>query len=562
MARVSSIRIALLLLLATAVAAEESNTTKEERPEFKPISIKAPFFEQFSANSLSDRWHASEATKVTKEGGETWQYVGEWKVEEPSVFPGLKNDLGLVVKSAAAHHAISAPLEVPLDNNGKTLVLQYEAKFQNGLNCGGAYIKLLTESPEGIHFKEFNDKTPYTIMFGPDKCGATDKVHFIFRHKKPDGKYEEKHLTGAPSARISKLSTLYTLIVRPDNTFEILIDNESVKKGSLLEDFNPPVNPPKEIDDPEDKKPADWVDEARIPDPDAKKPDDWIEDLPMQIPDEDATKPDDWLEDEPEMIPDPDAKKPDDWDDEEDGDFIAPEIPNPKCQEAAGCGPWKRPMKANPDYKPKWTPPMIDNPAYKGEWKPRKISNPDYFEDKHPANFERIAAVGFELWTMQNQILFDNIYLGHSVEDAKRLAEEVWKPKHAIEKEAEDKEFGVKSAEDQEAPDYKQDPIGFARHHVTRFVEAARRDPTKAVQDMPVVAGVVGLFAAIFLGVLASIVGLVAPKSKPAAPHKKTDEPTPDDKDADKEETVKEKKEKSESSGVQKRAAKKAQDDE
>jgi hypothetical protein len=39
----------------------------------------------------------------------------------------------------------------------------------------------------------------------------------------------------------------------------------------LLEDFEPPVNPPEEIDDPEDKKPADWVDQEKIPDPDAKK---------------------------------------------------------------------------------------------------------------------------------------------------------------------------------------------------------------------------------------------------------------------------------------------------
>ena len=57
----------------------------------------------------------------------------------------------------------------------------------------------------------------------------------------------------------------------PDNTYEILINNESDKKGSLLEDFEPAVNPPKEIDDPEDKKPGDWVEQAKIPDPSATK---------------------------------------------------------------------------------------------------------------------------------------------------------------------------------------------------------------------------------------------------------------------------------------------------
>jgi len=34
-------------------------------------------------------------------------------------------DKGLVVKNIAAHHAISAPFEVALDNEGKTLVIQY-----------------------------------------------------------------------------------------------------------------------------------------------------------------------------------------------------------------------------------------------------------------------------------------------------------------------------------------------------------------------------------------------------------------------------------------------------
>ncbi len=57
----------------------------------------------------------------------------------------------------------------------------------------------------------------------------------------------------------------------PDNTYDVLINGESEKKGNLLEDFEPPVNPPKEIDDSDDKKPEDWVDEAMIPDPDAKK---------------------------------------------------------------------------------------------------------------------------------------------------------------------------------------------------------------------------------------------------------------------------------------------------
>lgn len=43
-------------------------------------------------------------------------------------------------------------------------------------------------------------------------------------------------------------------------SYELLIDGEEKKSGSILEDFDPAVNPPEEIDDPEDSKPEDWVD--------------------------------------------------------------------------------------------------------------------------------------------------------------------------------------------------------------------------------------------------------------------------------------------------------------
>ena len=254
-------------------------------------------------------------------------------------------------------------------------------------------MKLLRDT-KALHQDEFSNTTPYVIMFGPDKCGHTNKVHFIFNHKNPKtGEYEEKHLSSPPLAKIVKTTELYTLVVHPNNTFAISQNGEQVKEGSLLEEFTPAVNPPKEIDDPKDTKPEDWVDEARIADPEATKPEDWDEEAPYEIVDEEATQPEDWLVDEPQVVPDPEAQKPEDWDDEEDGDWVAPTVANPKCVDASGCGPWTKPMKKNPDYKGKWTAPYIDNPAYKGVWAPRKIKNPDYFEDKTPANFEPIGAV-------------------------------------------------------------------------------------------------------------------------------------------------------------------------
>jgi len=249
--------------------------------------------------------------------------------------------------------------------------------------------------------------------------------------------------------------------------------------------------------------------------------------------DESATKPDDWLEDESAEIADPEAVKPEDWDEEEDGDWIAASVPNPKC-ENNGCGPWVRPYISNPAYKGKWSAPLIDNPAYKGVWAPRKIANPEYFEDKHPSNFERIGAVGFEIWTMQKDILFDNIYIGHSVADAESLAAESWEIKHASEKKQE--EAANPPPKTDGHPSFKEDPIGFVVEHLREFIELAREDPMNAIHSRPMVSAILAAVVGVTLGLALIIVGLLtaAPKAGArgvvaAAKAKKTDEATPDD---------------------------------
>lgn len=67
-----------------------------------------------------------------------------------------------------------------------------------------------------------------------------------------------------------ELSHLYTLILNPDQTYIVKIDNEKVESGSLEEDWD--FLPPKKIKDPEAKKPEDWDDRAKIDDADDTKP--------------------------------------------------------------------------------------------------------------------------------------------------------------------------------------------------------------------------------------------------------------------------------------------------
>lgn len=86
----------------------------------------------------------------------------------------MEGKKGLVAKTKAAHHAISAPFPEPVGIADKSLVVQYEAKFQSGGNCGGGYIKLLEDGYQSDG--EFSDKTPWTIMFGPDLTCPGTKV--------------------------------------------------------------------------------------------------------------------------------------------------------------------------------------------------------------------------------------------------------------------------------------------------------------------------------------------------------------------------------------------------
>jgi len=184
-------------------------------------------------------------------------------------------------------------------------------------------------------------------------------------------------------------------------------------------------------------------------------------------------------------------------------------VPNPKCDEGAGCGPWSPPMKKNDAYKGKWTAPFIDNPAYKGVWAPKKIKNPDYFEDKTPAKFEPIGAIGFEIWTMQNDILFDNIYIGHSEEDAAKLKAESFDLKIVAEK-AEEEASAPKPVDPPQAPSdlvFKDDPVLYVKEKFNLFVEIAKRDPIEAIKFVPEAGAAIGVLVLTLFAILASIVG-------------------------------------------------------
>lgn len=124
--------------------------------------------------------------------------------------------------------------------------------------------------------------------------------------------------------------------------------------------------------------------------------------------------------------------------------------------------------------------------------------------------YANYAKIGFEIWTMQSDILFDNIYIGHSIEDAEKLAEETFKVKHPIEKALFDAD---KPKEDPKKPGspmdlkFLDDPVTYVKEKVDLFLTIAQNDPIEAIKFVPEVAGGIG---AVIATVLAVIVALVA----------------------------------------------------
>merc|ERR1711907_447487 len=267
--------------------------------------------------------------------------------------------------------------------------IQYQAKYEKDVECGGGYLKV---GPKMDDQTKFGDPTVYNIMFGPDKCGYTKRTHLIFQYK---GKNVLKKSDLAYKQEGEGTSHLYRMTLKPDNMVLVEIDEEKIYEGSIKDDWE--VLKPKEIADPADKKPDDWTDESMIDDPEDKKPDDWVEE---------------------KRIVDSDAKKPDDWDDEEDGE---------------------------------WEAPMKDNEAYKGDWYGKRISNPAYKDDDSVYKFDDFGFIGFDLWQVKGGTIFDNVIITDDKAEADTFAKK-WKALSEVEKAEKKKEDDKKAAEEAAKP--------------------------------------------------------------------------------------------------------------
>merc|ERR1712232_530772 len=349
------------------------------------------YFSETFGDGWESRWTASKWKDSEGTQGKWVAATGKWSTDE-------EEDLGIQTGEDSKFFGIAAGFD-SFSNEGKDVIIQYQAKYEKDVECGGGYLKI---GPKLSDPTTFGDPTEYNIMFGPDKCGYTKRTHLIFNYK---GKNVLKKTDLDYKQEGEGTSHLYTLILKPDNTVRVEIDQEKIYEGSLKEDWE--ILAPKQIPDPEDKKPSDWVEDSMMDDPEDKKPDSWTDE---------------------KRIVDPEAKKPDDWDDEEDGE-------------------WEPPMKDNPAYKGDWSVKRISNPAYKGFWEAKKIDNPEYEDDNAVYKYADFGFIGFDLWQVKGGTIFDNVIITDDAAEADTFTKK-WKELSEVEKSKKKEEEDSKKADD------------------------------------------------------------------------------------------------------------------
>ncbi len=85
------------------------------------------------ASDWESRWTQSEWKKSSGEAGKFKYTAGDW-------FGDAEEGKGLQTGEDAKFYASSAKFPA-FSNKGKTLVLQFQVKFPQGIDCGGGYLK-------------------------------------------------------------------------------------------------------------------------------------------------------------------------------------------------------------------------------------------------------------------------------------------------------------------------------------------------------------------------------------------------------------------------------------
>ncbi|XP_010642615.1 calreticulin-3 isoform X1 [Fukomys damarensis] len=330
--------------------------------------------------------------------------LGHFRLSSGKFYGHKEKDKGLQTTQNSHFYAISARFR-PFSNKGQTLVLQYTVKHEQKMDCGGGYVKVF---PADLDQRGLNAKSPYYIMFvlthselhvlqqlcpGPDICGFDlKKVHVILQFK------NEYHANKKfIKCKVDGFTHLYTLILRPDLTYEVKIDGRSIESGSIEYDWQ--LTSLRKT-------------EQAVASPGSERAK--------------AGAGQDW---EKHFL-DAGASKPSDWNSELDGD-------------------WPGPMLQKPPYQDGLKPEAMDQDL----WLHEKMPSTGYLTRYDLSEFESIGAIGLELWQVRSGTIFDNFLLTDDEKYAENFGKATWGQTKGPEKEMDDiliKEEVTRAREEEE----------------------------------------------------------------------------------------------------------------
>ncbi|XP_004647432.1 calreticulin-3 [Octodon degus] len=300
--------------------------------------------------------------------------LGHFRLSSGKFYGHKEKDKGLQTTQNGRFYAISARFP-PFSNKGRPLVLQYTVKHEQKMDCGGGYVKLF---PADLDQQTLSTASPYYVMFGPDICGFDlMKVHVILQFK------NEYHANKKfIKCKVDGFTHLYTLILRPDLTYEVKIDGQSIELGSIENDWHLAS-----LRKTEQAATAPGLDPGK------------------------AGTAQDW---EKHFL-DAGASKPSDWNSELDGD-------------------WPGPMLQKPPYQDGLKPEGIDQDI----WLHEKMRSTRYLTHYDLSEFENIGAIGLELWQVRSGTIFDNFLLTDDEQYAENFGKATWGQTKGPEKEMDD----------------------------------------------------------------------------------------------------------------------------
>lgn len=209
----------LAILLATSCAAASKDYFSDDFTNTKGFAEKWISSELHTADQVCNRQVSQPVVRLgawhTLLGSHAYPYVfrtfhpqGKMTIAKGKYSADPKFDLSLKTTQDSRHYGYSTKI-TPFDSTGKPLVIQFSVRHEQLIDCGGGYIKLFAED---LDQKKLGPDTPFSIMFGPDICGApTRQTRIVLGHKD-----KHAHVKKLIRCETDEISHLYTLVIKPD----------------------------------------------------------------------------------------------------------------------------------------------------------------------------------------------------------------------------------------------------------------------------------------------------------------------------------------------------------